>query len=202
MAINMLSFEWYIQKTTQPKMSLDLMQTCIPNKDSKTRQDHKAELDLQEWADATDGDISIALLNLAKALQKANIISVPRNSWKEIYLEDPNQTETDIDTKAQEAENVHHTRARRSSDFFELKEKDPIAVSRCVIHPDKEDHNEWDFFTRIQTKVGNCFVNHSDWNTPSQRSKLRIKAVSRVGFIFAAYKVEFWYWEMLEMLRK
>ena len=38
--------------------------------------------------------------------------------------------------------------------------------------------------------------------TMNEIEEMRYAALSSVGIVFASYKIEFWYWELLEMFRK
>ena len=54
--------------------------------------------------------------------------------------------------------------------------------------------------TQRSFQYSDCFPN--DWKCAKLRKRLQQRAISRIGFIFESYKVKFWYWELLDMLRR
>ena len=133
------------------------------------------------------------LLNLAKQLVKRNSVAIPSISWKEytdaskIKLQPGQVKEPDLSFK-----NPNYS----ASADVDLK-------ATYAIHPDLEDDQEWGGWIKFQSSLGNLLMTRPEsWNTYNKRKELGRKAIDRIGFVFAAYKVDFWFWEMLEMLRK
>jgi hypothetical protein len=75
---------------------------------------------------------------------------------------------------------------------------------RFVIHPDLKDEylqkNALHSFFRLISLGSLTIPEH--WKSVSQRKSLEKLAMRRVGFLFLAYKVNFWFWEIIEMTRK
>ena len=73
-------------------------------------------------------------------------------------------------------------------------------LENFVIHPDIM--NDRTISNLEKFLASGTFQMPKDWQSVNSRNLLETKAISRVGFVFQAYKVNFWFWEMLEMLRK
>ena len=74
-----------------------------------------------------------------------------------------------------------------------------------AIHPDMEDDHEFNVVEKIQNAIGNIhsgMKTPAEWKSAKKRMGLKETAMLRVGFVFSAYRADFWYWEMIEMLRK
>ena len=73
-----------------------------------------------------------------------------------------------------------------------------------VIHPDiHDDYRQENLFSKFLRLVSTFSLQIPDsWKSVNKRRALEAKAVHRVGFVFAAYKVNYWFWEMIEMTRK
>ena len=73
-------------------------------------------------------------------------------------------------------------------------------LANFVIHPDIEDKRNVSNIEKLL--ASGTFTMPKEWATVNTRLLLEKKAIARVGFVFQAYKINFWFWEMLEMLRK
>jgi hypothetical protein len=135
--------------------------------------------------------LSVLLVRLAKQLMHENTISIPSISWTEYREKVASKTEIrPVQSKESEGS------SSLNCNGFDIK-------SVYAIHPDLEDDQEWGWWIKLQTSTGNLLMTMPQaWKTLNQRKGLGNKAFNRIGFLFTAYRVNFWYWEMLEMLRK
>jgi hypothetical protein len=90
----------------------------------------------------------------------------------------------------------------------EPKEQSPSSIdlleSLFVVHPDLPDQRlqtgVWALIFRIISKL--AASEQRNLHTVNQRKSLERAAIKRLGFILVGYKVDFWYWELIEMTRK
>jgi hypothetical protein len=137
----------------------------------------------------------VLLLQLAKQMVQKKTIAIPSISWIE-YAETFKKNRLNIS---------HHGRSNETDQLGNPSGLTSIEdlKSQYAIHPDLDDTQEWDKWTKLQSSLGNMLTTiPATWKTFNKRKELGMKAVDRIGFVFAAYKVDFWFWEMLEMLRK
>ena len=206
LAIDMLLFDWRKLKKNQTAMSLDPFRSTVYNADitSGTEGD-QTEFERLKWNNMKKSDIANAVLNLAKSLKEKNVLSTRQISWSEVKEPENLKSKRQVEEPGVDKDTADEGFSQYSYGYEapDNKEECPISKFDCVLHPDLEDYAEWDLFTKIQTFVGTCSMNISEnWTTVKQRVLLKQNAIVRVGFIFAAYRVEFWFWEMFEMLRK
>jgi hypothetical protein len=142
--------------------------------------------------------LSVLLLQLAKKLLRENTISIPRISWKDFRDSEASKTLIQRGSKTVDSESDLSPEHPSSLESVHIDLK-----SHYAIHPDLDDHHEWGWWIQLQSSVGNLFMTMPEaWRTINTRKQLGGKALERIGFLFATYKVEYWYWEMLEMFRK
>ena len=93
---------------------------------------------------------------------------------------------------------VHQVMEESDSKDIELLQ------SLFVIHPDLPDH-------RVRKGLFGKLFNFAsmlsssepqDLQSVNKRKKLAVDAIRRFGFLFVSYKVEFWYWDLIELSRK
>ena len=118
--------------------------------------------------------VAAEIWKLGNALLKNRIISVPDMVWS--------QTNSNEEHQPPDAETL--------KDF--------------VIHPDMSDeYRQQDSISKIFRLVSHFSTRIPEsWKTINKRKALERIALRRVGFVFSAYKVNFWFWEMIEMTRK
>jgi hypothetical protein len=135
----------------------------------------------------------VRLLKLAKKLAHQNTIPNASISWREY------RSSLAFKSKKQ-------TVQKNDADIFSTAAENVVNVgdlSQYAIHPDLSDDYAWGGLIRFQTSVGNLLLGiPASWKTFNGRKELGGRALDRIGFVFAAYKVDCWFWEMLEMLRK
>jgi hypothetical protein len=172
---------------------------CTPSicvKKQKSEKIHKEteksiRTRIRKDADENPRIFALLLLKLAKKLVRENTISIPRISWKDYREHEASRTKFNP-VQSDESESPVHL----DSDNSEL-------LSSYAIHPDLEDFQEWGRWIYWQTLMGNLLMTIPDaWKTLNKRKALGNKAFNRIGFLFNAYRVNYWYWEMLEMFRK
>ena len=124
------------------------------------------------------------LLKLAKNLKDDNIITVHTVSWSESMGDDTicNPQQNIKDRTEMEIPNTRHRET-------------------FAIHPELPDDDRWNFLERTQNFIG-FFPTKEKYKCAEGRKELKDIAMSRAGFIFSSYKAKFWFWELLEMLRK
>jgi hypothetical protein len=123
--------------------------------------------------------VAAQIWELGKQLLQNKVISVPDMIWVRSKGSAPQPTEMYSAQKVSNSERL---------------------AANFVIHPDLED----DFrITSIEKFLASgSFRTPETWKTVNNRKALEHKALARVGFVFVAYKINFWFWEMIEMLRK
>ena len=124
------------------------------------------------------------LLKLAKNLKDDNIITVHTVSWSESMGDD---------TICNPQQNI--------KDRTEMKIPNIRHRETFAIHPELPDDDRWNFLERTQNFIG-FFPTNERYKCAEGRKELKDIAMSRAGFIFSSYKAKFWFWELLEMLRK
>jgi hypothetical protein len=145
--------------------------------DEETIEQRQARLLRQCETDRNS--IAAQIWKLGRYLLKHKVISVPDMTWTKSFSD----TSTYMpDEPANE----------------EGPEK--VSLKGFVIHPDVEDDYRISYFDRFL--ASGSFEAPDDWKTVRKRRHLERRAISRIGFVFVAYKVNFWFWEMIEMLRK
>ena len=112
---------------------------------------------------------------------KRNSVAIPSISWKEytdaskIKLQPGQVKEPDLSFK-----NPNYS----ASADVDLK-------ATYAIHPDLEDDQEWGGWIKFQSSLGNLLMTRPEsWNTYNKRKELGRKAIDRIGFVFAAYKLQ------------
>jgi hypothetical protein len=147
--------------------------------EAEDREETKEQMRLRLLQECkTDRNVIAAQIwQLGKRLLKHKVISVPDLTW----------TKSFSDTYIPAVQTNEMSIGKEILDDF-------------VIHPDVEDDFRISSFERFLAS-GNFKV-PEDWKTVRNRKVLERKAISRIGFVFVAYKVNFWFWEMIEMLRK
>jgi hypothetical protein len=121
--------------------------------------------------------IAAQIWQLGKYLIKHKVISVPDMTW----------TKTFSDTYVPNVQSNEGSPENKDLNGF-------------VIHPDVKDDYRISYFERFLAT--GSFEAPDDWKSVRRRKLLERKAILRIGFVFVAYKVNFWFWEMVEMLRK
>ena len=137
---------------------------------------------------------------MAKKLLRENTLSIPNTSWREyrdadaVRKQQQTKTEKDVSKDSESGLSPEHS---------SILESDDVERESYVIHPDLDDDQDWSWWIKFQSSVGNLLMKTpEEWKTVSKRKELGGKALDRIGFLFAAYKIKYWYWELLEMLRK
>jgi hypothetical protein len=88
------------------------------------------------------------------------------------------------------------------------EELDPRHIEKLesvfVFHPDLPDHclKKGLFGKVFNLAAALTSSDLQDLQSVNKRKALAEAAISRLGFLFLSYKVEFWYWELIEMSRK
>jgi hypothetical protein len=132
---------------------------------------------LQQQCKTDRNSVANQIWELGRHLLKHKVISVPDMTWSKGFS----------DTYMPSAEN---------------NEERPVGedLEDFVIHPDIDDDYRITIVERLLASGG--FKVPDDWRNVRVRKRLECRAISRVGFVFVAYKVNFWFWEIIEMLRK
>ena len=120
--------------------------------------------------------VAARIWELGRLLLQNKVISVPEMTW---------------------------TKAAKEADSGAAEERASQADLKklgFVIHPDLDDNYRISSVERFL--ASGSFTTPDSWKNARSRKQLEQTAMSRVGFVFAAYKINFWFWEMLEMLRK
>ena len=200
-AIALLSFDW--KKNFENSMNLHDSGTALANGTRKSEVDsfqnlEKNKLDKQAEEVARNKreyfiymtqnepkKVGIQLLTLARDLKDDNIITARIVSWDESISELENEQGRSLPDH-----NQKHSMHRN------LKEE-------YILHPELPDDHQWNSIETLQNLLGNLLYKvPDDWKCAKGRMKLKSIAINRLGFIFASYHAKFWFWELLEMLRK
>jgi hypothetical protein len=126
--------------------------------------------------------VAAEIWKLGNTLLKNRVISIPDVVWSQ--------------SKSSNAMQQHDALCGESKDAL-LKD--------FVIHPDiDDDYRQQNYISKSLMLISLFSTRIPDsWKSVNKRkSALESKAMLRVGFVFSAYKVNFWYWEMIEMTRK
>jgi hypothetical protein len=125
--------------------------------------------------------VAAEIWKLGDKLLKSKVISVPDVVWSQ--SKDTNA--------ANQPEALNEVNTLKQHEDF-------------VIHPDKNDtYRQQDAISKLSRLISLFSTSIPDsWETVNKRQALEARAMLRVGFVFSAYKVNFWYWEMIEMFRK
>ena len=179
-------------------------QKCMPQKkeDELTQDQKRFWYQSIAQDESKSKNLSIAIFQLANELIRQGIISIPLLSWHQ---------QRNVKDQFEEPEMISKENGPQakisSEEAKQLKEKLETAklelAKTHVIHPLLDDSHNWTFMERVQTFIGSGSLNPSaDWKSVYTRKNMKDRAIECVGFVFAAYRVDFWFWEMLEMLRK
>ena len=173
--------------------------SCITGSVNSGDKDTKTESYIRKQIETESNEnprfLSAQLLKLAQKLLHENTISIPSLSWKE-YRDLYVTKQEKLTAQAQEPLPDQATLNDLDTSPIDLK-------SMYAIHPDLEDDHKWGAWIKIQNSVGTLLMTiPASWKTFNKRKALGGKAFDCIGFLFAAYKVDFWFWEMFEMLRK
>ena len=198
-AIELISFDW----RKKSEHSLSESSAALANSKNKPVAEslkslEKTELDKQAEDSARNkrkylnyiakNDFKILgtqLLKLAQDLRDENIITARTVPWDESINELENN-----ENKKMPAGQHELTDNRFLQDVYAL-------------HPELPDDHHWNAVVILQNCLGNLFFKVPEsWKCAQGRMKLKSLAINRVGFIFASYHAKFWFWELLEMLRK
>ena len=85
---------------------------------------------------------------------------------------------------------------------------DPTLIDKLesvfAVHPDLPDQrlNRGLLAKLFNIALMISFSEVQDLQTVNKRKKMEEASIKRLGFLFVGYKVEFWYWELIEMSRK
>ena len=130
--------------------------------------------------------LGVLLLKIAKDLKNDNIIASRTVPWDESIIELEHE-----EGKVLQVKNSH-----------ELPGHDALHEV-YALHPKLNDDHQWNPIEILQNRLGNLFFKVPEhWKCAHGRMKLKSLAINRVGFIFASYHAKFWFWELLDMLRK
>ena len=153
--------------------------------EKKTKDIWKDRTFLEIACDESKDKVAAEVWKLGNTLLKNRVISVPDVVWS--------QTKDSGDVK--KTESVNCGSKLRENAFQD---------SEFVIHPDlTDDYRQQNFIAKLLRFVSLFSTSIPDsWKSVNQRRALEANAMLRVGFVFSAYKVNFWYWEMIEMTRK
>ena len=158
--------------------------------------------------------VSAEIRKLGRALIREKLISIPDISWPHAMngaTQHPSarkesnralQMSTESDQRREDSHEVDEQENTSEGRMMEPTEADNL--QDYVIHPDLEDiHQFRDSLSTLVTAMS-CFSLNAppQWTTVNKRKELEKIAIRRVGFVFAAYKVNFWFWEMVEITRK
>jgi hypothetical protein len=124
--------------------------------------------------------LSAEVFKLAKRLRKMQIISIPDVCWED----------RDKSDEEEAADSSH----------FDFIAPPQGTLKNYAVHPDLPDQLEWSSLVLTLNFIGQ--LSNTRWCTVNKRQKLKAKAVTRLGFLFKSYKVCYWFWEIIEMLRK
>jgi hypothetical protein len=172
-------------------MNSAMWSSCVPVPPNLKETPDRIRAQIQKESNENPGILYILLLQLAQRLVEKKIIAIPSISWAEY-------AESSKSSSLQPAQ----SKESNSTDTPNILSVDDLR-SVYAIHPDLNDDEEWGRWIKSQSSVGNMLKTIPEtWKSFNQRKQMGMKAVDRIGFVFAAYKVDFWYWEMLEMLRK
>ena len=172
-----------------------IKQKCMPWQSKPLTQEQKVH-----WLQTIAQDeikskyLSVALFKLANDLLRDRIISIPSLSWNQ--------------GRNANNEEIIVNRAKTSFAPEDLKCFESLQTSQNIlekfaIHPAMDDSHTWTFMEKVQTFIGSgSWSPSAEWKSVLLRKRMKDRAVERVGFVFAAYRVDFWFWEMIEMLRK
>jgi hypothetical protein len=150
---------------------------------------------IQKECNENPSILSEQLLKVAHKMLHANTISIPNISWIEYQDLAAFKTKS-LSAQGKESDHAHDIPMHLDDVQVDLK-------STYAIHPDLDDVHEWGTWIKVQNSVGNLLMTiPGSWKTFNKRKKLGQKAFDRIGFLFTAYRVDYWYWEMLEMFRK
>ena len=169
--------------------------SCITGSVNSGDKDTKTESYIRKQIETESNEnprfLSAQLLKLAQKLLHENTISIPSLSWKE-YRDLEVAKQEKLTAQTQEPLPDHTAPNNLGSSSVDLK-------SMYAIHPDLEDGHEWGAWIKFQHSV---LTIPESWKTFNKRKALGGKAFGRIGFLFTAYKVDYWFWEMFEMFRK
>jgi hypothetical protein len=129
--------------------------------------------------------VAAEIWKLGNTLLKNRVISVPDMVWSQVK---------NVEYKLPGAETLIHDELSCTETCKEF-----------VIHPDLSDeYRQQDSMSKLFRLVSHFSTKIPDsWKSVNKRKQaLEAKAMLRVGFVFSAYKVNFWFWEMIEMTRK
>jgi hypothetical protein len=102
---------------------------------------------------------------------------------------------------AEESEHAIVSDTERKTEAKEIV-NDSDLVTAYAIHPDLPDlHLQRGILAKISGVVFS-YAGDVGMHTVNQRKQLEKKAIQRMGFVFVSYKANFWYWEIMEMMRK
>jgi len=183
----------------------NVKQKCMPKKkeDELTQEQKRFWYQTIAQDETESKNLSIAIFQLANELLVKGKISIPTLSWHEhekVNLKDKSE-ELIMIAKETGSQAISPEEAKKLE--MKLKQAKLEMAKTYAIHPLLDDSHNWTFIEQVQTFIGSGSLNPSaDWKSVYTRKNMKNHAVERVGFVFAAYRVDFWYWEMLEMLRK
>ncbi len=139
--------------------------------------------------------LPVRLLKLAKKLARENAFSNSSITWRK-YRDSGASNSKILPRPNQESDHYPNNLNRLNDASVDLE-------LLYAIHPDLVDNQEWSGWIKFQNSIGNLLTTMPEaWKTFNGRKELGGKALDRIGFVFAAYKVDCWFWEMLEMFRK
>ena len=206
LAVKLLTFSWGEKVGIFPITADDFMAIHI----SELTKEHECHENIvRTWVTKnyqnSDGTVAAEIWKLAKWLLKKKVIAVPEPDWQtelpkndKKMSNDSGETRNDQDKAAESS----------SSCWRRLKKTKNISknVLGYVIHPKiNDEYRQKGFF--MQLVIFLCFGKREmpdEWKSPQARKEANLDEIARarVGFVFQAYKVQFWFWEMIEMMRK
>jgi hypothetical protein len=138
--------------------------------------------------------VAAEIRRLGRELVKCRLIATPDLSWPQ----------EEKDKSINHVSNRHMLPDQPNDNAFSsLVTSSHEDLQDFIIHPDLEDQGDGSIPNRFLNHFICCFgKTPAAWKTARRRKELEGIAVRRVGFVFAAYKVQFWFWEMVEMVRK
>jgi hypothetical protein len=173
----------------------DEKETPDGDEDENNSDDNETEAkpDKDIWKDKTflqvacerhQNKVAAEIWKLGDMLLKNKVISVPDVVWT--------QSEHSSATKYQDDSPV------------DLKRLSTDMLKDFIIHPDIEDeYRQQNYISKLFMLISLFSTSLPEsWKSVNKRKALEAKAMLRAGFVFSAYKVNFWYWEMIEMTRK
>ncbi len=192
--------------------STGIFSTCISAPQIADSESDSTELSLkmairkrlEKAATKNPSFFSSSLLKLAKKLVQDNCISIPSTSWRG-YKEslEASESQNKIEPQTAVTQICASDLSAEHSCGFDTSSVNIDLESLYAIHPDLDDDQTWGFWIKLQNSFGTLLMGIPEsWKSFNKRKALGGKAIDRVGFVFAAYKVDFWFWEMLEMTRK